>query len=166
LFRCFIALRGQAFKLRNVVLEGLVRHLPIVEVNSRGPSKVLRLVLAVQVGKTRFDCAPGPFLAIIGVLVECIECLLEEAVGVAFDQARDMLELLEHGTPAAFRVSPWQGIWVWENAGINRERAADRGAPVTVYLLAFRHVFFAGVERVGVFGHSTGIGGQRRGAPE
>jgi hypothetical protein len=77
-----------------------------------------------------------PEFGIVKVFIVKMKLRLEQAIGIFFEKACNMLDFAEFGGKMFF---------------VYYESSDDSRTPVGVLLLLFRGVFFASIERIGIF---------------
>jgi hypothetical protein len=81
-----------------------------------------------------------PKFGIVKVFIIKMKLWLEQAIGVSFEKACNMLDFAEFGGKVFL---------------VYYEGSNDSRTPVSVLLLSFRGILFASIERIGIFCGST-----------
>jgi hypothetical protein len=89
-----------------------------------------------------------PKFGIVKMFIIKIKLWLEQAIGVFFEKACNMLDFAKFGGKVFF---------------VYYEGSNDSRTPVGVLLLSFRGIFFASIERIGIFCGSTAYSNAGRG---
>jgi hypothetical protein len=89
-----------------------------------------------------------PKFGIVRVFIIKMKLWFEQAIGVFFEKACNMLNFAEFGGKVFF---------------VYYKSLNDSRTPVGVLLLSFRDVFFASIERIGIFYGSTAYSNAGRG---
>jgi hypothetical protein len=136
LFRGFATFGCQDDESCNKVWVKLAFYFPVVKFDSCGASEVVGLILEVQIIKKGNIGLLMPEFGIVRVFIIKMKLRLEQAIGIFFEKACNMLDFAEFGGKMFL---------------VYYKSSNDSRTLIGVLLLLFRGIFFASIERIGIF---------------
>jgi hypothetical protein len=140
LFCGFATFGCQDDELCNKVWIGLASYFPVIKFDGCGAGEIVGLILEVQIMEKEGINLPMPEFKVVRVFIVKIKLRFEQAIGIFFEKACNMLDFAEFG----------RKIFL-----VYYENSNDSRTLVGILLLLFRRVFFASIERIGIFYGST-----------
>jgi hypothetical protein len=136
LFRGFAIFGCQSDESCNKIWVKLAFYFPIVKFDSCGASEIVSLILKVQVIKKGDIGLPMLEFGIVKVFIVKMKLRFEQTISISFKKACNMLDFAKFGGKMFF---------------VYYKSSNDSRTLIGVLLLLFRDIFFASIERIGIF---------------